>query len=339
MALLEVDDLQVRFRTPEGYVRAVNRLSFALGAGEALGVVGESGSGKSQMALAIMGLLATNAEVEGKVRFEGQELLRLKPAQMNRIRGAQIGMVFQDPMTSLNPYLNIGTQMAEVLVQHRGMNTVAGLAESARMLEAVRVSDATRRLRQYPHELSGGMRQRVMIAMTLLCRPRLLIADEPTTALDVTVQAQILELLADLRREFGVAVLLITHDLGIVAELCERTLVMYAGQLMEYGPTARLLSQPGHPWPSLHARPARIAAGLRLTAGPSADGDSRRTAGPAATAPGLSLPAALSTGLRALRLAACGARTSRRCASRLPCRLRPQDASLQRWWFTDNFAG
>jgi len=248
MALLEVDDLQVRFRTPEGYVRAVNRLSFGLGAGEALGVVGESGSGKSQMALAIMGLLATNAEVEGRVRFEGQELLTLKPAQMNRIRGAQIGMVFQDPMTSLNPYLDIGTQMAEVLVQHRGMNTVAGLAESARMLESVRIPDATRRLRQYPHELSGGMRQRVMIAMTLLCRPKLLIADEPTTALDVTVQAQILELLGELRREFGVAVLLITHDLGIVAELCERTLVMYAGQLMEYGPTARLLAQPGHPY-------------------------------------------------------------------------------------------
>ncbi|HSW12269.1 MAG TPA: oligopeptide/dipeptide ABC transporter ATP-binding protein [Solimonas sp.] len=248
MALLEVENLQVRFRTPEGIVRAVNGLSFGLAAGEALGVVGESGSGKSQMALAIMGLLAGNAEAAGQVRFEGQELLGLKPAQMNRIRGAQIGMVFQDPMTSLNPYLDVGTQMAEVLVQHRGMNKVAGLAESARMLDAVRIPDATQRLRQYPHELSGGMRQRVMIAMTLLCRPKLLIADEPTTALDVTVQAQILELLGELRREFGVAVLLITHDLGIVSELCERTLVMYAGQLMECGPTQRLLSRPGHPY-------------------------------------------------------------------------------------------
>ena len=248
MPLLEVDNLEISFRTPEGELRAVNGLSLEIGAGEALGVVGESGSGKSQTAMAIMGLLAPNASVRGRIRFDGQDLLGLKPAQMNRIRGAQIGMVFQDPMTSLNPYLSIGTQMAEVLVQHRGMNQVAGLAESSRMLDSVRIPDATRRLSQYPHELSGGMRQRVMIAMTLLCRPRLLIADEPTTALDVTVQAQILELLGELRREFGVAVMLITHDLGIVGELCERTMVMYAGQLMESGPTARLLSRPGHPY-------------------------------------------------------------------------------------------
>jgi oligopeptide transport system ATP-binding protein len=258
MPLLEVDNLEISFRTPEGELRAVNGLSLEIGAGEALGVVGESGSGKSQTAMAIMGLLARNATVRGRIRFDGQDLLGLKPAQMNRIRGAQIGMVFQDPMTSLNPYLSIGTQMAEVLVQHRGMNQVAGLAESARMLEAVRIPDATRRLSQYPHELSGGMRQRVMIAMTLLCRPRLLIADEPTTALDVTVQAQILELLGELRREFGVAVMLITHDLGIVGELCERTLVMYAGQLMESGPTGQLLSRPGHPYTRglLDSRPA-----------------------------------------------------------------------------------
>ncbi|MDM4772478.1 ABC transporter ATP-binding protein [Solimonas sp. SE-A11] len=258
MPLLEVENLEISFRTQEGELRAVNSLSLEIGAGEALGVVGESGSGKSQTAMAIMGLLAPNASVRGRIRFDGQDLLGLKPAQMNRIRGAQIGMVFQDPMTSLNPYLSVGTQMAEVLVQHRGMNQVAGLAESARMLEAVRIPDPTQRLSQYPHELSGGMRQRVMIAMTLLCRPRLLIADEPTTALDVTVQAQILELLGELRREFGVAVMLITHDLGIVGELCERTLVMYAGQLMESGPTARLLSRPGHPYTRglLDSRPA-----------------------------------------------------------------------------------
>ena len=248
MPLLEIDNLEVSFRTPEGELRAINGLSLEVGAGEALGVVGESGSGKTQMAMAVMGLLARNATVRGRIRFDGQDLLKLPAAQMNRIRGAQIGMVFQDPMTSLNPYLSIGTQMAEVLVQHRGMNKLAGLAESARMLEAVRIPDAAKRLDQYPHELSGGMRQRVMIAMTLLCRPRLLIADEPTTALDVTVQAQILELLGELRREFGVAVLLITHDLGIVAEICERTMVMYAGQLMESGPTERLLSRPGHPY-------------------------------------------------------------------------------------------
>jgi oligopeptide transport system ATP-binding protein len=248
MNLLDVQDLEVAFRTDDGIVRAVNGLSLELRAGEALGVVGESGSGKSQMALAIMGLLAQNASTRGSIRFEGRELLGLAPAAMNRIRGASIGMVFQDPMTSLNPYLSVGRQMAEVLVQHRGMNWVAGLAESARMLEAVHLSDVRRRLEQYPHELSGGMRQRVMIAMTLLCRPKLLIADEPTTALDVTVQAQILQLLAELRREFGVAVLLITHDLGIVADVCERTLVMYGGQLMESGPTAQLLSRPGHPY-------------------------------------------------------------------------------------------
>ena len=248
MALLEVSDLEVSFRTHDAVVRAVNGLSFSIDAGQTLGIVGESGSGKSQMALAIMGLLAQNAAVRGSIRFEGQELLGLPASKMNRIRGSRIGMVFQDPMTSLNPYLSIGAQMAETLVQHRGMNHVAGLAESARMLDAVRISDATQRLAQYPHEISGGMRQRVMIAMTLLCRPPLLIADEPTTALDVTVQAQILTLLGELQREFGVAIMLITHDLGVVAELCQRTLVMYGGQLMESGPTESLLAQPGHPY-------------------------------------------------------------------------------------------
>ncbi|MGH8457044.1 MAG: ABC transporter ATP-binding protein [Stenotrophobium sp.] len=246
--LLEVENLNVSFTTPDGVVRAVNGLSFVLGQGETLGVAGESGSGKSQTAMAVMGLLARNAKVSGSIRFDGRELLGLTAAQMNAIRGCDIGMIFQDPMTSLNPYLRIGPQMAEVLVQHRGMGMDAALAASVQMLEAVHMPDAHNRLRQYPHEISGGQRQRVMIAMTLLCKPRLLIADEPTTALDVTIQAQIIDLLAELRRELGLAILLITHDLGVVAELCERTLVMYAGQVMEQGTTARLLSAPSHPY-------------------------------------------------------------------------------------------
>ncbi|MGH8505093.1 MAG: ABC transporter ATP-binding protein, partial [Stenotrophobium sp.] len=219
---------------------------------------GESGSGKSQTALAVMGLLAANARVGGSIRYRGQELLGAKAATMNALRGAEIGMIFQDPMTCLNPYLRIGPQMAEVLVQHRGLAWAAALDASAQMLDAVRMPDARARLRQYPHELSGGQRQRVMIAMTLLCHPQLLIADEPTTALDVTIQAQILDLLVELRREMGLAILLITHDLGVVAELCDHALVMYAGRAMEQGPTRQLLSRTTHPYTRglLRSRPS-----------------------------------------------------------------------------------
>ena len=232
-------------------------ISFTLHAGETRGIVGESGSGKSQTAMAIMGLLADNARTRGRIVFDGQDLLTLPERKRRKIRGARIGMVFQDPMTSLNPYLRIGLQMAEVLETHRDLQRDAALAESQRMLEAVQLADAKQKLRAYPHELSGGQRQRVMVAMTLLTQPALLLADEPTTALDVTVQANLLALLADLRRDMGVAIVLITHDLGVVAQVCDRTLVLYGGQSMELGPTASVIGQPIHPYTQglLAARP------------------------------------------------------------------------------------
>jgi oligopeptide transport system ATP-binding protein len=257
VSLLDVRDLSVRYTTPEGVVQAIDGLSFSLQAGEALGIVGESGAGKSQAALAMLGLLAPNAAVTGSIRFEDRELLGQAEREWSRLRGNRIAMVFQDPMTSLNPYLRIETQIGEVLERHRHLSRAAARAESLRLLDSVHIADAASRLRSYPHELSGGQRQRVMIAMALACRPALLLADEPTTALDVTVQAQILKLFADLRREFGVAIVLITHDLGVVAELCERTLVMYAGRAVESGPTRDLLHAPAHPYTRalLQARP------------------------------------------------------------------------------------
>lgn len=248
MNLLDVKNLSVRFATADGEVHAVNDLSFSLGSGDTLGIVGESGSGKSQTAMAILRLMARNATVDGEILLRGKDLLKLPDAEMLKVRGQRISMIFQDPMTALNPHLRVGTQLAEVLVEHRGQTWQAAMAESARMLQAVQVPAAVQRLRQYPHEMSGGQRQRVMIAMALLCRPQLLIADEPTTALDVTVQAQILRLIGELRREFGLAVILITHDLGVMAGLCERALVMYGGQMMEQGPCRELLHRPQHPY-------------------------------------------------------------------------------------------
>ena len=246
--ILDVRDLRVTFQTNDGPVHAVNGLSLSLPERGTLAVVGESGSGKSQTAFAIMGLLARNGAAEGSVRLAGQEVLGLSESKLNRIRAETVAMVFQDPMTSLNPYMRVGEQMAEVLQLHQGASKRDALAESARMLDAVRIPDPEGRLRQYPHEFSGGMRQRVMIAMALLCRPKLLIADEPTTALDVTVQAQIMDLLADIRDEFGTALLLITHDMALVAETCERTVVMYGGRVMEQAETTDLFARPTHPY-------------------------------------------------------------------------------------------
>jgi oligopeptide transport system ATP-binding protein len=247
-AVLEVDDLSVRFATPEGEVAAVSEVSFAVEEGESVGIVGESGSGKTQAFLSIMGLLAANGGCTGSARFRGRELLGLPRRQLDRIRGVRLAMIFQDPMTSLNPYLRISRQMTEVLVEHKGMSEAAARAASLRLLDQVGIPDARRRFDLYPHEFSGGMRQRVMIAIALLCQPDLLIADEPTTALDVTVQAQILELLQDLRRELGMAIVLITHDLGVVAGLCERVIVMYAGRIVEEGPIEPIFDDPRHPY-------------------------------------------------------------------------------------------
>jgi oligopeptide transport system ATP-binding protein len=263
VALLAVSGLDVRFATPEGEVRAVDDVSFKVDAGETIGVVGESGSGKSQTFLAVMGLLAANGRARGSARFHDRELLGLTEAELNTIRGSRIAMIFQDAMTSLNPYLRIGVQMTEVLVTHRGLGERAARDAAVAMLERVHVPEARRRFDAYPHEFSGGMRQRVMIAMALLCGPDLLIADEPTTALDVTIQAQILDLLRELKRTSNTTIVLITHALGVVAGLCERVLVMYGGRIVEEAPVRDIFRAPQHPYTQalLRATPRLDAAG------------------------------------------------------------------------------
>ena len=248
MSLLEVSNLKVRFETADGEVNAVNDVNFSVDEGKILAIVGESGSGKSQTVFAMTGLLDHNGSATGSVKFQGEEILNLSNKELNKIRAEKIAMIFQDPMTSLNPYVRVSDQMTEVLVHHQGLSKSDALKQSISMLDAVRIPDASNRIRMYPHEFSGGMRQRVMIAMSLLCRPKLLIADEPTTALDVTVQAQIMQLLADLQKDFGMSIILITHDLGVVAGNSDDMLVMYGGEIMEIGKTESLYSKPTHPY-------------------------------------------------------------------------------------------
>jgi oligopeptide transport system ATP-binding protein len=246
--ILEVDGLNVRFSTPEGVVEAVNGVSFGVDAGETVGIVGESGSGKSQVFMTVMGLLATNGRASGSARYRGAELLTMPRKELNAIRGGRMAMIFQDPMTSLNPYLTVRRQLTEVLIQHKDMSGRDALDASIEMLDRVRIPEPEKRIHQYPHEFSGGMRQRVMIAMAMLCRPDLLIADEPTTALDVTIQAQIIELMKELKETSRAAIVLITHDLGVVAGLSDRVMVMYAGRIVETGSVRDIFYDPQHPY-------------------------------------------------------------------------------------------
>jgi oligopeptide transport system ATP-binding protein len=246
--LLEVRDVSVEFATHEGAVRAVSQVDLDLVTGETLAIVGESGSGKSQMLLGLLGLTARNGRVSGSTRFKGEELVGASAKRLNQIRGAEIGFVFQDPMTSLNPYLTIGRQLTEPLTVHRRIDGAAATTQAIEMLHAVHITEPERRMQQYPHQLSGGMRQRVAIAMALICRPEMLIADEPTTALDVTVQAQVLALLREVRENFGTAVILVTHDLGVIAELADRVNVMYAGRIVETGSVDEIFYNCRHPY-------------------------------------------------------------------------------------------
>jgi peptide/nickel transport system ATP-binding protein len=249
MALLEVENLQTHFRTPNGVNRAVDGVSFHVAEGETLAIVGESGCGKSVTAMSILRLVPEPpGKVAGAIRFEGRDLMTLDDRAMRGIRGNDISMIFQEPMTSLNPVLSIGRQLGETLRLHRGLDARATQARTIEMLNLVGIAEPARRLREYPHQMSGGMRQRVMIAMALACNPKLLIADEPTTALDVTIQAQILDLMAELKRRVGAAIVLITHDLGVVAEVAERVMVMYAGRKVEEAPVAALFRAPRHPY-------------------------------------------------------------------------------------------
>jgi len=267
MALLQVENLEVRLRTARGSAAAVRGVSFALDRGETLGLVGESGSGKSMMGLALLGLLPEGAEVSGRIRFDGRELMGLADAELCKLRGDRIGIVFQEPMTALNPLHSVGRQVAEPLLVHRRLTAAVARETAIRLLDRVGLPDAARRFDAYPHQLSGGQRQRVVIAMALACDPDLLIADEPTTALDVTLQRQILDRLAELGDSSGMALLLISHDLGVIAENTQRMLVMYGGSIVESGPTPAVLRRLAHPYSQglLGARP-RLGAmrGTRL---------------------------------------------------------------------------
>jgi oligopeptide transport system ATP-binding protein len=272
VSTLRVAELHIRFTRRTGTLEAVAGASLHVDSKECVGVVGESGSGKTQLFLAVMGLLAGAAQVSGSIRFAGNELLGATTAAINRVRGSKLTMIFQDPMTSLTPHLRIGTQLAEVLVCHSGLSWTEARIAAGRMLESVRIPDPKRRLKQYPFELSGGMRQRVMLAMSLLCKPDLLIADEPTTALDVTLQAQIMELLRAARGEAGMALVLISHDLGVIAGLADRILVMYAGRIVENAAAAELLRRPRHPYTAELLKCVPSLSGPRLARMPTLAG-------------------------------------------------------------------
>jgi peptide/nickel transport system ATP-binding protein len=266
--VLVVEDLSVRFRTEDGFVHAVDEVSFEVDAGEVLAVVGESGCGKTVTALSLVGLLPPSAQVAGQVRLAGEDLVKVTNARLRELRGKQVGFVFQEPMTSLNPVLTVGRQVGEVLRRHQRLSRQAALGRAAELLDLVGIPEPRRRLGEYPHQLSGGLRQRVMIAMAVACEPRVLIADEPTTALDVTIQAGILDLLRDLRHRLGTAVLLITHDLGVVADFADRVLVMYAGRKVEEAAAEELFAAPQHPYTvgllGAVPNPSRQAPGGRL---------------------------------------------------------------------------
>ena len=245
--LLEIKDEKLSFFTPAGEVKALNGVSFSINEGEVLGIVGESGSGKSVTAYSIMGLTAYPGKlIGGTIYFNGHQIEKMSEKEMRKIRGNEVSIIFQDPMTSLNPVYTIGNQITEVIRLHTGKSKKEAYDRAKELLELVGINEPTKRLKQYPHELSGGMRQRVMIAIALACEPKLLIADEPTTALDVTIQAQILELMQELRQKLGMSIIMITHDLGVVASMCERIAVMYAGHIVEYGTADEIFYEPKH---------------------------------------------------------------------------------------------
>ena len=278
--LLSVTDLRTSFFTSRGEVQAVRGVSFELRPGEILGIVGESGSGKSITCMSLLGLLKSNGKVvAGSALFEGKDLLKLDDSELRKLRGDEIGMIFQDPMTSLNPTLAVGEQVIETILRHRRISRAAARKRAIELFELVRIPSAEKRLRSYPHEFSGGMRQRVMIAIALSCDPKLLIADEPTTALDVTIQRQILALLKELQSRLGMAVILITHDLGVIAETSDRVLVMYGGMVMEQAPVRRIFAWPSHPYTRglLASIPdLRTGTHQRLTPIPGSPPDMRR---------------------------------------------------------------
>ncbi|MEV7452383.1 ABC transporter ATP-binding protein [Streptomyces nigra] len=268
--LLDVHDLKVEFRTRDGIARAVNGVSFGVDAGETLAVLGESGSGKSVTAQAVMGILDSppGRITAGEVLFQGRDLLRLNEDERRRVRGAEMAMIFQDALSSLNPVLPVGDQLGEMFVVHRGMSRKDARAKAVELMDQVRIPGARERVKQYPHQFSGGMRQRIMIAMAIALEPALIIADEPTTALDVTVQAQVMDLLAELRREYRMALVLITHDLGVVADVADRIAVMYAGRIVESAPVQDIYKAPAHPYTRglLESVPRLDLKGRELTA-------------------------------------------------------------------------